>query len=102
MRRGPGISLAVAAAAALAALAGAVPASAAPPDVSSADAAIVVDARNGETMFAKRPRERHAIASTTKLMTALLALERARPSDVFDRARLQRPPGGVQDRPRDG
>ncbi len=56
---------------------------AAPPDVRSADAAIVVDARNGEVMFAKRPRERHAIASTTKLMTALLALERASPSDVY-------------------
>ena len=34
-------------------------------------------------MFAKRPDERHAIASTTKLMTALLALERARPREVF-------------------
>jgi serine-type D-Ala-D-Ala carboxypeptidase (penicillin-binding protein 5/6) len=54
-----------------------------PPDVSGATAAIVVDGRNGEVMFAKRPDERHAIASTTKLMTALLALERARPREVF-------------------
>ena len=48
-----------------------------------ADAAIVVDARNGETLFARRPERRRAIASTTKLMTALLTLERARPTDVF-------------------
>ncbi len=70
----------------LAALAFGLPARAAaqkPPDVSTAAAAIVVDGRNGEVMFAKRPDERHAIASTTKLMTALLALERARPGDVF-------------------
>ncbi len=71
---------------ALAALATGLPASAAaqrPPDVSTAAAAIVVDGRNGELMFAKRPDERRSIASTTKLMTALLALERARPSQVF-------------------
>jgi serine-type D-Ala-D-Ala carboxypeptidase (penicillin-binding protein 5/6) len=53
------------------------------PDVSGAAAAIVVDGRNGEVMYAKRPDERRAIASTTKLMTALLALERARPREVF-------------------
>jgi D-alanyl-D-alanine carboxypeptidase (penicillin-binding protein 5/6) len=71
---------------ALATLAAAVPAGAAaqrPPDVSSAAAAIVVDGRNGEVMFAKRPDARRPVASTTKLMTALLALERARPREVF-------------------
>jgi serine-type D-Ala-D-Ala carboxypeptidase (penicillin-binding protein 5/6) len=71
---------------ALAALAAAAPAGAAaqrPPDVSSAAAAIVVDGRNGEVMFAKRPDVRRPVASTTKLMTALLALERARPREVF-------------------
>jgi serine-type D-Ala-D-Ala carboxypeptidase (penicillin-binding protein 5/6) len=71
---------------ALAAFAAALPASAAaqrPPDVSSAAAAIVVDGRNGEVMFAKRPDDRRPVASTTKLMTALLALERARPREVF-------------------
>jgi D-alanyl-D-alanine carboxypeptidase (penicillin-binding protein 5/6) len=63
----------------------AVPARAAekPPAVPSAQAAIVVDARDGTVMFAKRPDSERAIASTTKLMTALLALERAKPSDVF-------------------
>jgi D-alanyl-D-alanine carboxypeptidase (penicillin-binding protein 5/6) len=53
------------------------------PDVSSAAAAIVVDGRNGEVMFAKRPDDRRPVASTTKLMTALLALESARPREVF-------------------
>jgi serine-type D-Ala-D-Ala carboxypeptidase (penicillin-binding protein 5/6) len=55
-----------------------------PPRVPSAQAAIVVDARDGTTMFAKRPDAERAIASTTKLMTALLALERAKPDDVFE------------------
>jgi serine-type D-Ala-D-Ala carboxypeptidase (penicillin-binding protein 5/6) len=54
-----------------------------PPEVPGAAAAIVVDARTGETMWAKDPRERRQIASTTKLMTALLTLERTRPREVF-------------------
>jgi serine-type D-Ala-D-Ala carboxypeptidase (penicillin-binding protein 5/6) len=54
-----------------------------PPPVPNADAAIVVDGRDGEVMFAKNADERRAIASTTKLMTALLTLERARPREVF-------------------
>jgi serine-type D-Ala-D-Ala carboxypeptidase (penicillin-binding protein 5/6) len=54
-----------------------------PPDVSGAASAIVVDGRNGEVMFEKRANDRRSIASTTKLMTALLALERARPNEVF-------------------
>ena len=54
-----------------------------PPSVPGARAAIVVDARDGTVMFAKHPDAERAIASTTKLMTALLALEQAKPSDVF-------------------
>lgn len=79
------MKLAVRAFAILAVLVVAVPAQAAerPPDVGSAAAAIVVDGRNGEVMFAKSVDSRRAIASTTKLMTALLALERARPRQVF-------------------
>jgi D-alanyl-D-alanine carboxypeptidase (penicillin-binding protein 5/6) len=75
---------ALAAAIALAAAA-AVPAHAAPgdPEVDGAASAIVVDAADGTPMFEKNPDERRAIASTTKLMTALLALERARPGAVF-------------------
>jgi serine-type D-Ala-D-Ala carboxypeptidase (penicillin-binding protein 5/6) len=73
--------------AAVAALAAAAPASAAaavpPPRVPTAASAIVVDARDGTVMFAKRPDAERSIASTTKLMTALLALEKAEPNDVF-------------------
>ena len=53
------------------------------PAVGGAAAAIVVDARDGAVMFAKQAEERRSIASTTKLMTALLTLERARPGEVF-------------------
>jgi D-alanyl-D-alanine carboxypeptidase (penicillin-binding protein 5/6) len=56
--------------------------SAEPPELSAA-AAIVVDGRDGEVMYAENPDSRRAIASTTKLMTALLTFERARPGDVF-------------------
>ena len=72
-------------AAAVAVLAAALPCAAAaavPPRVQSA-AAIVVDARDGHVMYARAAGERRAIASTTKLMTALLVLERARPGQVF-------------------
>jgi serine-type D-Ala-D-Ala carboxypeptidase (penicillin-binding protein 5/6) len=55
----------------------------APPEAPGAKAAIVVDARSGEPMWAKNADARRSIASTTKLMTALLTLERARPGDVF-------------------
>jgi serine-type D-Ala-D-Ala carboxypeptidase (penicillin-binding protein 5/6) len=54
-----------------------------PPPLPNAQAAIVIDARDGEVMFAKRAGARRQIASTTKLMTALLTLERTRPREVF-------------------
>ena len=71
------------AAAVLAAAGPASAAAAAPPQVPGAQAAIVVDARDGTVMFAKRPDTERSIASTTKLMTALLALEEAEPGDVI-------------------
>ena len=54
-----------------------------PPSLPGADAAILVDARDGSPILRKDPRESHSIASTTKLMTALLTLERTSPDDVF-------------------
>jgi D-alanyl-D-alanine carboxypeptidase (penicillin-binding protein 5/6) len=48
-----------------------------------APAAIVIDARTGERLYARNADDERAIASTTKLMTALLTLERAEPDDVF-------------------
>jgi len=47
------------------------------------EAAIVVDARSGEVLLADGADERRQIASTTKLMTALLLLERVRLDAVF-------------------
>jgi D-alanyl-D-alanine carboxypeptidase (penicillin-binding protein 5/6) len=49
----------------------------------SAPSAIVMDARTGEVLFEREPDDERAIASATKLMTALLTLERADPRDVF-------------------
>jgi D-alanyl-D-alanine carboxypeptidase (penicillin-binding protein 5/6) len=74
----------------LVALAAAAPAQAQaaerPPAVPEAEAAIVIDGRDGEVMFAKRAGARRQIASTTKLMTALLTLESTRPRQVFQAA----------------
>jgi D-alanyl-D-alanine carboxypeptidase (penicillin-binding protein 5/6) len=57
-----------------------------PPPVPGADAAIVVDGRDGDVMFAKNANQRRSIASATKLMTALLTLEGSRPREVFTAA----------------
>lgn len=58
----------------VASIAGVAFASPAPPAVRSA-AAIVVDARTGAVLFEKNARERRPIASLTKVMTALIAVE---------------------------
>jgi serine-type D-Ala-D-Ala carboxypeptidase (penicillin-binding protein 5/6) len=42
----------------------------------SADSAILVDGRDGHVLFRRAPGTRRPIASTTKLMTALLSVER--------------------------
>jgi len=80
---GPRLLVVLSAAVAAALAAPAVAAAARPPSVDDAAAAIVVDGGDGAVMLQKDPDKRHAIASTTKLMTALLTLERARPSQVF-------------------
>ena len=77
MRRSAGLILV------LLALAGPAQAAERPPPVPGAAAAIVVDGRDGDVMFEKKARARRSIASTTKLMTALLTLERSRPRAVF-------------------
>ena len=64
-----------------AALAFAAPATAAPPSVHGS-AYIVEDARTGEVLASSNAHEHLAIASLTKMMTVLLALERHRLSDV--------------------
>ena len=47
-----------------------------------APAAILVDAATGTVLWSKREHMRRPIASTTKIMTALVAMERLKPSDV--------------------
>src|SRR3954454_15658697 len=79
-----GIRLPLAALAVLLATpAGAPVARAPPPPAISAPAAIVIDARTGERLYVKGADDRRAIASTTKLMTAMVALTRTKPSQVF-------------------
>jgi D-alanyl-D-alanine carboxypeptidase (penicillin-binding protein 5/6) len=64
-------------------LAGPASARVARPSVASASASIVVDARSGETLLSKRADVRRPIASTTKLMTALLTLESGKLNRTF-------------------
>jgi D-alanyl-D-alanine carboxypeptidase (penicillin-binding protein 5/6) len=48
-----------------------------------APSAIVIDANTGERLYGRAPNARRSIASTTKLMTALITLARTRQRDVF-------------------
>ena len=49
----------------------------------SAPAAILVDADTGAVLWARRQRQRRPIASTTKIMTAILAIEHLSPMKVL-------------------
>jgi D-alanyl-D-alanine carboxypeptidase (penicillin-binding protein 5/6) len=51
-----------------------------------ARAAIVMEASTGDVLYARNARERRSIASTTKLMTVLVALQRTDLDDVFTAA----------------
>jgi D-alanyl-D-alanine carboxypeptidase (penicillin-binding protein 5/6) len=57
-----------------------------PADV-KAPSAIVIEVSTGAVACARNADDRRSIASTTKLMTALLTLERAKLSDTFSAAR---------------
>lgn len=46
----------------------------------SAKSAILIEASSGEVIFAKNPDEKLSMASTTKIMTALVALENSDPN----------------------
>lgn len=52
------------------------------PDIEAA-AAIVIDTNTGKTYAAKLPDERRAVASTAKMMTALLIIEAANRGDIL-------------------
>lgn len=66
----------------------------APGIVLTARSAILVDGSTGTVLFAKWPHVRRAIASTTKIMTAVVAMERLHPHDVVvvDRSVARVPP----------
>jgi serine-type D-Ala-D-Ala carboxypeptidase (penicillin-binding protein 5/6) len=55
---------------------------ASPPLRLAARAAILVDARSGRVLWARHAHRRLAVASTTKIMTALLALRKLRPDTL--------------------
>lgn len=48
----------------------------------NSECAILVEADTGKVIFSKNPDRRHANASTTKIMTAILAVENSQMSDV--------------------
>ena len=58
--------------------------------------AIVIEVSTGTVACATNPDQRRSIASTTKLMTALLTLERAKLSDVYTAADYQPSPAESQ------
>jgi D-alanyl-D-alanine carboxypeptidase (penicillin-binding protein 5/6) len=57
-------------------------ANAIPPPVLKAKSAILVDAETGQVLYEWRADERRAIASTTKMMTAILLIERGNLDDL--------------------
>ncbi len=57
--------------------------SAGAPSLQGAKAAIVMEASTGDVLYAKNAGQRRQIASTTKLMTVLVALQRTDLDDVF-------------------
>jgi D-alanyl-D-alanine carboxypeptidase (penicillin-binding protein 5/6) len=48
----------------------------------SAECACVINALTGEVVFSKNPDMRHSMASTTKIMTAVIALERSGADEI--------------------
>ena len=48
----------------------------------SADCAVLLESGSGQVVFSKNPDKKSAMASTTKIMTALLAIERNEPDSV--------------------
>jgi D-alanyl-D-alanine carboxypeptidase (penicillin-binding protein 5/6) len=82
----------ISAAACAAALVPCAVARAAPPAITAPEA-ILVEPQTQDIVYARRANMRRPIASTTKLMTALLTLEHARLNDVFTAAPYHPAPG---------
>jgi serine-type D-Ala-D-Ala carboxypeptidase (penicillin-binding protein 5/6) len=67
-----------------------------PPPAVSAPSALVVEASTADVAYDKASTKRRSIASTTKLMTALLTLERSKPSTVYRAVRYRASPAESQ------
>ena len=91
----------VALAIAAAALVAAPPARAAAADgpVVRAPAAILVEPATGDVVYGRNADDERPVASTTKLMTALLTLEREKLSTTFTTIRYSAAPAESRDRP---
>ncbi len=61
----------------------------------SARAALLIDASSGRTLYAKNADTRYPMASTTKIMTALLALENSAPDDIVTASERASSTGGT-------
>ena len=49
----------------------------------SAECACVIEAKTGKVLFEKNKNKQHAMASTTKIMTGIIALEETNPDDII-------------------
>jgi D-alanyl-D-alanine carboxypeptidase (penicillin-binding protein 5/6) len=63
---------------------------AAPPPAITAEGALLVDLDTGQVLFSQNADQRYYPASTTKIMTALLALERGHLTDVLTAGEIVR------------
>ncbi len=54
-----------------------------PPPLAGAKAAVVMEASTGDVLYARNADDHRSIASTTKLMTVLVALQRSDLDDIF-------------------
>jgi len=52
------------------------------PPENSARAAVLMEVETGRVLYEKNPHEKLPMASTTKIMTAILALENSQLSDI--------------------
>ena len=59
----------------------------------SAGSAVLMDAKTGRILYEKDPHNRHLIASTTKIMTALIVCEQC---NVLDRMRVPKEAVGIE------
>lgn len=67
-----------------------------PPPVLWAESAVVMDETNGTILYAKNPNEELPMASTTKLMTAVVALSHGNPDQIIAISPVAATTGGAR------